>query len=643
MKFRKQYFSLAFLLFLCFLFFIGIYYYDNKYQTPPPYGKNGVIEIKEKDILENNSLFLIDGWLMSDQDVKKQPTYIGEYANLQRGNSHKTTHGKISYEMSIVYSGTSQTVAIRFPELFQDYRISLNDEVITSGTGNAVVHMTLKEGVQTLIVETSSYSGYYSGMYYPPELGLEQTVQNHVNIQTFAYAIALIVPLSLSLFTLLLWRNSKDKISLWFGLLCCSFSMYVSYYFVHLLSLPFENQWHLVENISLYGMMISAITLTYYATGQIRKKWIQRIQMLFILYSIGLFVLCLLIPIIPETLVFHGVFKDIYLILGVSCIGWIIVNNKEINKESYYILLANLVFSIGLIWNLCASNLFEPILFFWQFEWCGFFWVLLFGSMMIVRNKRMLSENERLNHHLEEEVKQRTEELKLLLDERKMFFSDMAHDLKAPLVSIKLFVDSIIEHNTHIDTELLYYLNQVELKQKEMTKRVQGLNRINQLDKIDEKEEIISIKEYLDDIYETYFAETQVASIHLSVQVPQEEVLIVMQRTKLDILFENLIFNAMKATSPNGSISIVALKEKKTLAIEISDTGCGIKKEDIPYIFNRFYMGEENKKTGSGLGLYIVKNIIDEMKGEIQVESVVGKGTKFIITIPTIQKIIFEE
>lgn len=197
-----------------------------------------------------------------------------------------------------------------------------------------------------------------------------------------------------------------------------------------------------------------------------------------------------------------------------------------------------------------------------------------------------------------------------------------------------MFVDSIIENNNHIDTELLNYLNQVELKQKEMTKWVQGLNSINQLDKIDEQDETISIIKYLEDIYETFYAETQASSLYFNVQIPKEEVFIVAQRSKFDMLFENLIFNAMKATPQNGTISILAWQDNKTLLIQISDTGWGISKDELTHIFKRFYIGKGNEKTGSSLGLDIVKNIVSEKKGHIFVKSKIGKGTTFTIELP---------
>ncbi len=67
----------------------------------------------------------------------------------------------------------------------------------------------------------------------------------------------------------------------------------------------------------------------------------------------------------------------------------------------------------------------------------------------------------------------------------------------------------------------------------------------------------------------------------------------------------------------------------------VEDTGCGIPERELPYIFQRFYVGEKNRDTGTGLGLYIVNNIVREMGGTMDVWSSVGEGTKFIMEFPS--------
>lgn len=290
---------------------------------------------------------------------------------------------------------------------------------------------------------------------------------------------------------------------------------------------------------------------------------------------------------------------------------------------------------MGLLANLFCSNRFEPIRFFWQFEWCGLWLVLLFGAMMVARSRRVLRENDILTNHLEEQVKRRTEEVTQLLEERKAFFSDMAHDLKAPVFATRSFIEAIRKSGVGVDRELKGYLDQAEAKQWEMARRLQGLSAVNELDKIDGERVRISLRELLWEIYDIHHGEAEVQSVYLVVEPPKEDIFLTAQQEKLAILFENLIYNALRATPPNGSIIVSAMTECDRICITVEDTGCGIPEEEVPFIFRRFYVGENNRETGTGLGLYIVRSIVMELGGTISVCSTVGKGTKFLMRFPT--------
>ena len=195
---------------------------DNKYTAPPPYGKDGVISLQEENFAGNRPIFLIDGWLLSDNRTRNQPTWIGEFASLQRGSASAPPHGQASYMLTLRYTGVPIMAAAEFGELFSDYTISLDGKILAKGHGNGHIVFCLTSGNHILKVETSSRYGYYSGMYYPPVLGTPDALANIQNIRNFAYALAFLVPSALALFTLLLWRTGGETARL-FALLCCFF------------------------------------------------------------------------------------------------------------------------------------------------------------------------------------------------------------------------------------------------------------------------------------------------------------------------------------------------------------------------------------------------------------------------------------
>ena len=250
---------------LCGLFVL-LFFADNKYETPPPYGRGGVFALKEADLAGSRAVFLIDGWLLRNDRAEDLPTWIGEFSNLQRGNALISPHGTAFYTLKLRYTGAPITVAAAFPELFSDYTVSLDGTVLARGQGNGEIVFSLSQGEHVLTVETVSRFGYYSGMYYPPALGTPDTLSSIRNARSLAYALAFLVPLALALFTLLLWR-SGGAMSRWFALLCCFYALYVSWYFVQLFHLPVAPYWFLAENLALYGLCFCVVRLTALASG----------------------------------------------------------------------------------------------------------------------------------------------------------------------------------------------------------------------------------------------------------------------------------------------------------------------------------------------------------------------------------------
>lgn len=155
-----------------------------------------------------------------------------------------------------------------FPVLFSTHSIRLDGTVLDQGEGGAGVSFTLTPGDHLLTVETASDRGYYSGMYHPPALGTAETVSRMVLVQCTAYALAFFAPLTLALFTLTLWRTAKDKAAFWFGLLCCCYSLYISYYFVRLFCAGAESFWYLIQSAAPYGLCFCILRLTALFSGE---------------------------------------------------------------------------------------------------------------------------------------------------------------------------------------------------------------------------------------------------------------------------------------------------------------------------------------------------------------------------------------
>ena len=634
MKRKEVWWQLPVVLILLAAFWTFLFLVDNKYQTPPPYGSAGMITLNERDLERDNPVFLIDGWRLTDEREADRFTYIGEFSNLQRGNLRISPHGRARYQLILRYDGKDQIVSVDFPQLSAWYAVSVDGSMLSEGMGSGRATFLLTSGDHVLTVETSSKLGYYSGMYFPPALGTVETLTRVSGVQSFSYALAFLLPLSLAVFTLFLWRTG-GSVSRWFGLLCVCYALYMFRYFVFLFSMPVAQYWFLVQDLALYGLCFCVVRLTALASGNRSVRVWRWVEAVLLTLQAVLLILCVLIPILPWAVWVHGRLTDTYYIFTFCGAVFFTVSGIMAKSwESRYTLTGCTIFGVGLLANLLFSNRFEPIRFFWQFEWCGLLLVMLFGVMMVSRNRRILQENDMLTNHLEEQVKKRTGEVTRLLEERKAFFSDMAHDLKAPVFATRSFIEAIRKSGVGVDMELQGYLDKAEAKQWEMARRLQGLSTINALDKIEGEKTRVSLRELLLEIYDIHHGEAEVQSVYLIVEPPREDVFLIAQQEKLYILFENLIYNALRATSPGGSITVFAMAESGRICVTVEDTGCGIPEEELPLIFRRFYVGANNRETGTGLGLYIVHSIVAELGGTISVQSTVGKGTKFLMVFP---------
>ena len=106
-------------------------------------------------------------------------------------------------------------------------------------------------------------------------------------------------------------------------------------------------------------------------------------------------------------------------------------------------------------------------------------------------------------------------------------------------------------------------------------------------------------------------------------------------RDRLLQVFDNLIGNALKFTPPGGHIRVGAALNEDEVQFWVADTGVGVAAEDLPHVFDRFWQAHKAERRGTGLGLTIVKGIIEAHGGRIRVESTLGMGTTFFFALPT--------
>jgi len=220
------------------------------------------------------------------------------------------------------------------------------------------------------------------------------------------------------------------------------------------------------------------------------------------------------------------------------------------------------------------------------------------------------------------------------------FLSMVSHELKSPLSSllmqISVVLDGLAGELTAKQTDLL---GKAKEKTKGMITLVNDILDYRRLQegKSIQKIETLDLAEILQHTFELMRMSADEKGINITSEISKELPSFNGDRGGIEAVFVNLISNAIKYTPKGGSVNVSLNKEGKGVRLTVTDTGIGISDQDIDQIFEKFYRikTEETRSiAGSGLGLSIVKGIVEAHNGVIHVESEVGKGTTFIVSLP---------
>ena len=214
------------------------------------------------------------------------------------------------------------------------------------------------------------------------------------------------------------------------------------------------------------------------------------------------------------------------------------------------------------------------------------------------------------------------------------FFTNISHELRTPLT---LIADPI-EHIVNDENLTKQQRNMLQIVEKNVSILMRLVNEILDFRKIQNKKMELTLSEfelthYLKEWVSTFesIATKRKIKVDLITSAP---IRLCADIYKVERICYNLLSNALKYTSEGGSITIKAKSTDETVEICIKDTGKGIAKEDIKHIFDRFYQVRNSNKDGTGIGLAIVKAFTELQGGTAKVESEVGKGSEFTITLP---------
>jgi hypothetical protein len=246
----------------------------------------------------------------------------------------------------------------------------------------------------------------------------------------------------------------------------------------------------------------------------------------------------------------------------------------------------------------------------------------------------------RVNYYTEKEIKdgklkieEQNKELIKANSNLDRFVYSASHDLRAPLSSVMGLVH--ISRLTKEESELRNYLEMIGTRVRDLDKVIKDILSYSRNARTDIQITPVDLDEIIQSVWEELRFDLNANAIQLIKSFPQK-IIVETDRERLRIILANLFSNSIKYANPMNGNSHVEVSTKinaDALSIKIADNGIGIAREHQAKIFDMFYRATE-KASGSGLGLFIVKETIEKLEGSISFDSTFGKGTSFKIIIP---------
>ena len=228
-------------------------------------------------------------------------------------------------------------------------------------------------------------------------------------------------------------------------------------------------------------------------------------------------------------------------------------------------------------------------------------------------------------------------------DMRKEFVANVSHELKTPITSIKTYSETLLDQEELDDESKVKFLNVILTEANRMTRLVSDLLQLTKFDykKVAWNRIRFDVTELTKQICEKHKIQAekkgQLVECYITSNVPD----VFGDRDGIEQVITNILSNSIKYTPENGNIKVYVGSVHDDAYIKIIDNGIGIPKEDLPRVFERFYRVDKARSRemgGTGLGLPIAKEIIEENGGSISISSEVGKGTEVVIKVPTFKE-----
>jgi two-component system sensor histidine kinase BaeS len=212
---------------------------------------------------------------------------------------------------------------------------------------------------------------------------------------------------------------------------------------------------------------------------------------------------------------------------------------------------------------------------------------------------------------------------------RKKLTANVAHELRTPISAVRGELEGMIDGLIPAERENLQSLYAEIGRLRTILDGIEDLSQVEASAMSLEVREL-DLKPFLSAIIERYGSIFRDKGVSLRLRC-EDALKVDADPDRLSQVMVNLLTNALKATGQGGSVTVEAKRADHEVSISVSDTGAGIRAEDLPFVFERFYRAAED---GLGIGLTIVRELVEAHGGSVKAESELGRGSKFTVLLP---------
>ncbi len=251
-------------------------------------------------------------------------------------------------------------------------------------------------------------------------------------------------------------------------------------------------------------------------------------------------------------------------------------------------------------------------------------------SLLVFRSQRLKARSNK-------ELALKNEQIRLAEETKTRWFVNVSHELKTPLTLVQGPLQSLIERRDW-DEMSRKDLQMADRNVKQLNNLVSQILDLSRVEgkSLTLQRSTVNLSHILKSTVAAFDSLARRNQIRMTLKVEQD-VWMDLDGTKIRQLFENLISNALKFTHTEGEVAVELETSSEMVKVVIRDTGEGISKEDLPFVFDRFFQSKDDTKSkigGTGIGLSLAKEVIEMHSGAIEVESEVGIGSRFIVSLP---------